>query len=103
VASGSRLFRPNIPGLSEHSFSVDSLEDAVALDKHLHGLAKRPATNGRNTVVVVGGGFTGIEAATEIQARLRGILGQRCQDPRHHRRPQQRDRARHGPGFPPRH
>jgi NADH dehydrogenase len=75
VASGSRLFRPNIPGLAEHSFSVDSLEDAVALDKHLHGLAKRPATNGRNTVVVVGGGFTGIEAATEIPARLRGILG----------------------------
>jgi NADH dehydrogenase len=75
VASGSRLFRPNIPGLAEHSFSVDSLDDAVALDKHLHGLAKRPATNGRNTVVVVGGGFTGIEAATEIPARLRGILG----------------------------
>ena len=75
VASGSRLFRPNIPGLAEHSFSVDSLDDAVALDKHLHGLAKRPATSGRNTVVVVGGGFTGIEAATEIPARLRGILG----------------------------
>ena len=75
VASGSRLFRPNIPGLAEHSFSVDSLDDAVALDKHLHGLAKRPATNGRNTVVVVGGGFTGIEAATEIPARLRGIFG----------------------------
>ena len=75
VASGSRLFRPNIPGLAEHSFSVDSLDDAVALDKHLHGLAKRPSTNGRNTVVVVGGGFTGIEAATEIPARLRGILG----------------------------
>lgn len=75
VASGSRLFRPNIPGLAEHSFSVDSLDDAVALDKHLHGLAGRPATSGRNTVVVVGGGFTGIEAATEIPARLRGILG----------------------------
>ena len=75
VASGSRLFRPNIPGLAEHSFSVDSLDDAVALDKHLHGLAGRPATNGRDTVVVVGGGFTGIEAATEIPARLRGIFG----------------------------
>jgi NADH dehydrogenase len=75
VASGSRLFRPNIPGLAEHSFSVDSLDDALALDKHLHGLAGRPATNGRDTVVVVGGGFTGIEAATEIPARLRRILG----------------------------
>src|SRR5438477_7577934 len=65
VATGSRLFRPNIPGLAEHGFSVDSLDDAIALDKHLHGLAKRPAVNGRDTAVVAGGGFTGIEAATE--------------------------------------
>src|SRR5205085_7019478 len=75
VATGSRLFRPNIPGLVEHGFSVDNLDDAMALDKHLHGLAKRPAMNGRDTVVVAGGGFTGIEAATEIPARLRAILG----------------------------
>ncbi|MCK1403637.1 FAD-dependent oxidoreductase [Bradyrhizobium sp. 4] len=75
VTTGSRLFRPNIPGLAEHGFSVDSLNDAVALDKHLHGLAERPAVNGRDTVVVAGGGFTGIEAATEIPVRLREILG----------------------------
>ncbi|MGC2083419.1 MAG: FAD-dependent oxidoreductase [Bradyrhizobium sp.] len=75
VATGSRLFRPNIPGLAEHGFSVDSLDDAIALDKHLHGLANRPAVNGRDTVVVAGGGFTGIEAATEMPARLRDILG----------------------------
>ena len=75
VATGSRLFRPNIPGLAEHGFSVDSLDDAVALDKHLHSLANRPAVNGRDTVVVAGGGFTGIEAATEMPARLREILG----------------------------
>ncbi|RXH11814.1 NAD(P)/FAD-dependent oxidoreductase [Bradyrhizobium guangzhouense] len=75
VATGSRLFRPNIPGLAEHGFSVDSLDDAVALDKHLHGLADRPARNGRDTIVVAGGGFTGIEAATEMPARLRAILG----------------------------
>ncbi|RZT08012.1 NADH dehydrogenase [Duganella sp. CF402] len=75
VASGSKLFRPNIPGLAEHGFSVDSLDDAVALDKHLHGLAQRPSSDARNTVVVVGGGFTGIEAATEMPARLRAVLG----------------------------
>lgn len=75
VATGSRLFRPNIPGLAEHGFSVDSLDDAVALDKHLHSLPKRPAVNGRDTVVVAGGGFTGIEAATEMPPRLRAILG----------------------------
>jgi len=75
VATGSRLFRPSIPGLAEHSFSVDNLDDAMALDKHLHGLAQKPASVGRNTVVVAGGGFTGIEAATEMPTRLRAILG----------------------------
>ncbi|WP_441260453.1 NAD(P)/FAD-dependent oxidoreductase [Bradyrhizobium sp. 521_C7_N1_3] len=76
IATGSRLFRPNIPGLAEHGFSVDSLDDAVALDRHLHRLADQPAVNGRDTVVVAGGGFTGIEAATELPARLRAIFGQ---------------------------
>lgn len=75
IATGSRLFRPDIPGLAEHGFSVDNLDDAIALDRHLHGLAERPAENGRDTVVVAGGGFTGIEAATEMPARLRAILG----------------------------
>src|SRR5256885_6767290 len=74
VATGSRLFRPNIPGLAEHGFSVDSLDDAVALDKHLRALADRPAVNGRDTVVVAGGGFSGIEAATGMPGRLREIL-----------------------------
>jgi NADH dehydrogenase len=75
VATGSKLFRSNIPGLAEHGFSVDSLDDAIVLDKHLHALAKRPAMNGRDTVVVAGGGFTGIEAAAEVSTRLREILG----------------------------
>ena len=75
VATGSRLFRPNIPGLAEHGFSVDQLDDAIALDRHLHGLAERPASDARDTVVVAGGGFTGIEVATEMPARLRAILG----------------------------
>ena len=75
VATGSRLFRPNIPGLAEHGFSVDQLDDAIALDRHLHGLADQPASAARNTVVVAGGGFTGIEVATEMPSRLRAILG----------------------------
>lgn len=75
VATGSQLFRPNIPGLAEYGFSVDQLDDAIALDRHLHDLVSIPATNGRDTVVVAGGGFTGIEVATEMPARLRAILG----------------------------
>jgi NADH dehydrogenase len=78
VATGSRLFRPAIPGLLEHAFSVDQLDDAIKLDRHLHALAERPETEARNTVVVAGGGFTGIEVATEIPARLRKILGEKA-------------------------
>jgi NADH dehydrogenase len=75
LATGSRLFRPPIPGLAEHGFSVDQLDEAIKLDRHLHSLSGRPASNARDTVVVAGGGFTGIEAATEMPARLRKILG----------------------------
>jgi NADH dehydrogenase len=75
LATGSELFRPNVPGLSEHGFSADSLADAVALDRHLHSLAGSPASEARDTVVVAGGGFTGIEVATEMPARMRAILG----------------------------
>ncbi|WP_424630628.1 NAD(P)/FAD-dependent oxidoreductase [Bradyrhizobium sp. SYSU BS000235] len=75
IATGSRLFRPNIPGLAEYGFSVDSLDDAIALDRHLHKLATMPASSARDTFVVAGAGFTGIEAATELPSRLRTIFG----------------------------
>jgi NADH dehydrogenase len=74
IATGSRLFRPNIPGLAEHSFSVDSLDEAVALDRHLHKLATQPSSAARDTIVVAGAGFTGIEAATELPSRLRTLF-----------------------------
>ena len=75
VATGSALFRPKIPGFNNFAFSVDNLNDAIALDRHLHGLAEKPASAARDTVVVAGGGFTGIEVATEMVSRLHEILG----------------------------
>ena len=75
LATGSTGFRPNIPGLAEHAFGVEQMDEAIKLDQHLHALAKRPASKARNTVVVAGGGFTGIETATEMPERLRAILG----------------------------
>ena len=79
VATGSRLFRPRISGLAEYAFSVDQMDDAIILDRHLHSLANRPQSTARDTIVVVGGGFTGIEVATEMPARLRAILGDKAQ------------------------
>ena len=73
-ALGSQLARPNVPGLPEHAFDVDTYEGGARLEAHLQALPHRPASPGRFTVVVVGAGLTGIEAATEMPARLRAIL-----------------------------
>ena len=75
LTSGSSLSRPPVPGLAEHAFSVDRIEDAVALDAHFAALAKLPDSPARNTVAVVGCGFTGIEVATELPKRLREWFG----------------------------
>lgn len=75
LTTGSRLFRPQIPGLVEHAFSIDQTDEAVALDVHLARLADLPESPARNTVVVAGGGFTGIEIACELPERVRRVLG----------------------------
>lgn len=79
LAAGSQLFRPAVPGLAEHAFDVDQIEQAARLEQHLCALANQPDSVARNTVVVAGGGFTGIETATELPARLRAILGDDAQ------------------------
>ena len=76
LTAGSRLFRPAIPGLAEHAFSIDQTDEASALDVHLARLADLPPSEARNTVVVAGGGFTGIEIACELPERVRRVLGE---------------------------
>jgi NADH:quinone reductase (non-electrogenic) len=65
LAAGSRARRP-----PAHAFGVDGHAEALALQRHLAAL---PAGPGRLTAVVVGAGFTGIEVATELAARLRAV------------------------------
>lgn len=74
MAAGSHI-TPTLPGAQQYAFDVDQLESAARLEHHLHSLAAQPESEARNTVVVCGGGFTGIELATELPARLRAILG----------------------------
>jgi NADH dehydrogenase FAD-containing subunit len=71
LAAGSAVVRPNsIPGIQQHAFDIDSLESATKLEIHLQDLASLPPSPARNTIVVCGGGFTGIELATELPKRL---------------------------------
>jgi NADH:ubiquinone reductase (H+-translocating) len=70
LALGSKLVRPPVPGLAAHGFDVDTYEAAIRLDAHLAKIARLDPSLARSTIVVVGAGFTGIEVATELPARL---------------------------------
>ena len=74
LATGSQLARPaGTPGT--YGFDIDTRAGAAAFDRHLHELSAQPASEGRWTVVIAGGGFTGIELATALPDRLREIAG----------------------------
>ncbi|MGW0808106.1 NAD(P)/FAD-dependent oxidoreductase [Nonomuraea sp. NPDC002799] len=73
LAAGSTLRQADVVG-AEFLHNVDTLQAAVALDRHLHELPDHP---GSRTVVVVGAGFTGIEVATEMVDRLAGLSAHR--------------------------
>ncbi len=73
LSTGSVLERPAIEG-AEHLFDIDSYAGAVRLERHLRdlGSARRGADR---TILIIGGGFTGIELATELRSRLAGLWG----------------------------
>ena len=79
LALGSELARPSIPGLATHGFDVDTYTAAARLNAHLASLATAPPSQARSTIVVVGAGFTGIEVAPEMPAKLdkAGVRGER--------------------------
>jgi NADH dehydrogenase FAD-containing subunit len=65
-ALGSRVSRYTIPGVHDHAFTLDPYGDLTseALRAKLTAYGKNPFR-----VVVVGGGATGIEAATQVKGR----------------------------------
>ena len=77
LASGSHVVTPAIPGLREFGFDIDTYDGALRLQHHLRRLADGAAEMlqpGASTVVVVGAGLTGIEAACELPNRLRALF-----------------------------
>lgn len=72
-ALGSELVRPPIPGLAGHGFDIDTHDAALRLGSHLAALPTRPESPGRFTALVIGGGLTGVEMATELATRLTDI------------------------------
>ena len=70
MALGSRVVKPDVPGLREFGFDVDTYDGALRLQRHLVEVASSLPTLAAATAIVVGAGLTGIETACELPARL---------------------------------
>jgi NADH:ubiquinone reductase (H+-translocating) len=71
-SAGSQLMQPHIPGLKQHAFNVDTFYEATRLKNHIQALCDS-SSNEQQTIVIAGGGFTGIETATEMVTRVQSI------------------------------
>lgn len=75
LAAGSLVKQPHgVAGLREFAFDIDALDSATRLEEHLNGLSSLAESPARDTIVVCGAGFTGIELATELPKRLLGHI-----------------------------
>jgi NADH dehydrogenase len=87
LAVGSETAYFGIPGMKESSFSMKSATEALALKEHLHetmskavGLPPEEQVKAAH-IVVIGGGPTGIELASEMGAYTREIAQRHGMDP----------------------
>jgi len=71
MALGSRLARPAIPGLDTYGFDVDTYEAGCRLNQHVADLPMGSSGPAQYTALIVGGGLTGLEAATELVSKLK--------------------------------
>lgn len=77
IALGSVTNYYNIPGLQEHSLSLQNLDDAHLVFEHINGICEEALLTTRDdlrqamlTFVIGGGGLTGVELAGELADHL---------------------------------
>ncbi|KAJ5454097.1 uncharacterized protein N7458_005053 [Penicillium daleae] len=78
MAAGSSVVQPQaIAGIAKYAFDIDSLKSAIKLETHIENMALLPPSPARDTIVVCGAGFTGLEIVTELPKRLTHIPNHR--------------------------
>lgn len=75
LAVGSKVAKPDLPGLAEFGYDVDTYDGATKLQAHIRDLAGRKSDPASAAAVVVGAGLTGIETACELPQMLTDALG----------------------------
>lgn len=80
IALGAATTTHGVPGAADHTFPLKSLDDAVKLRDRVIGVLESAASADDEAerrrllrFVIVGGGFTGVEAAGELLGFLRSI------------------------------
>ncbi|KAK6222251.1 hypothetical protein LQW54_000951 [Pestalotiopsis sp. IQ-011] len=72
LAAGSKVARPRqVSGTEEFAFDIDTISSAGNLESHLERLSSLSPSPARDTIVICGGGFAGLELAAELPSRLR--------------------------------
>ncbi|MGE5695668.1 MAG: NAD(P)/FAD-dependent oxidoreductase [Candidatus Sericytochromatia bacterium] len=79
LALGSRVAKPDVAGLAEFGYDVDTFDAATNLQAHIRSLGERVSDSAAATAVVVGAGLTGIETASELPTMLSEALGPEVQ------------------------
>ncbi len=78
IGTGVRANFFGIPGAEEHSLTIYTRSEALETRDHLFTeldeLARAKDNHGRGTIVVVGGGATGVEMAGTLAEMVRGAL-----------------------------
>jgi NADH:ubiquinone reductase (H+-translocating) len=80
LAAGAETNFFGVPGMREHGWPLYTLTDAVRLRRHLLSTLERVAQNaghcgGPITIVVVGGGPTGVETAGALASMAHEVVG----------------------------
>ncbi len=82
LATGSQTQFLGVPGAKEHAFSMKTVEEAVALRNHIFACFEQATHESDGlrrqqllSIVIVGGGPTGVEMAGALVEMLRGRLG----------------------------
>lgn len=76
LALGGEIDYFSIPGLQENSFTLKSIEDAFKIRSRVIDLCHEAGSGSRKLplrIVVGGGGFTGVEIASEMVGLFRGL------------------------------
>lgn len=74
IALGSRVEDFHIPGVRAHGIPLKTIRDAVRIRHHVEQIIESlKKSGGAKTIIIGGGGYTGVELAAELYRQIRKL------------------------------